>query len=294
MNKAVFKRVIGFISAVLLVAYFVGDRLIFFTPGGSLERGSSYFVYPVLYMQNAVVRPLQEHFKRRRTVEELTLQLSKLEKERDAALADNIQLNALVDYDQNISELIDFKKRYLTPQAFITHVIAKQFSDQAHYFLVDAGERKGVKPDMVAVYNNCLVGKVVEVYPWYSKVMLISDKNCKVASMCATTKVNGIFQGANTLGHGQLNRISHLACLTMDDLVLSSGEGMLFPKGYGVGKIRSFQVQGLFYQVEIEPLIDLRELKYCCLIERDGSSLVQAAGQEGVLQPKNQDGSVVS
>lgn len=284
MNKAVIKRVLWFISSVLLGAYFISDRLIFFTPGGSLERGSSYFIYPVLYMQNSVVRPLQEHFKQRRTVQELTVQLSQLQKERDMALAENIQLSALVDYDQNITELLEFKKRYLTPQAFVTHVVAKHFSDQAHYFLVDAGERKGVKPDMVAVYNNCLVGKVVEVYPWYSKVMLISDKNCKVAAMCAKSKVNGIFQGTNTLDQAILNRVSHLASLTADDLVLSNGEGLLFPKGYGVGKIRSFQVQGLFYQVDIEPLIDLRSLSYCCLIERDGSSLVQTT-PVAVLEP---------
>ena len=34
---------------------------------------------------------------------------------------------------------------------------------------------------MIAVFKDCFLGRVVEVYPWYSKVLLITDPGCKVA-----------------------------------------------------------------------------------------------------------------
>lgn len=274
MNKAAIKKIAIFLFTSITSAYFIGDRLIYFSPGGKLERSSSYLIYPVLVMQHSVVAPIKNYFNRRRSVEELSAALAKAQQERDCAVAQNIELNALIDYSQNVAELLDFKQKYLTENAFIAQVIAKNFSEQGHYFLLDAGERKGVHVDMVAVLNNCLLGKVVEVYPLYSKLMLITDKKCKVAAHCVKTKSAGIYEGTNDLQAGRLNHISHLAQVSDEDLVLSSGEGLIFPKGFGLGKIRSYQSQGLFYNITLEPLVDLRSIQYCALLERDGSSLV--------------------
>ena len=261
----------GFLLGILIVAvsYFVVDRLIYFSPG-FLEYSSSYLMYPILVTQRSVVTPLKHFFDRRRTVDELTIALQTAKTERDNALQENIELNALLDYHCNIDELTDFKKRYEN-KILITQILTKQFSEQAHYFLIDAGSRKSVKPDMVAIYNNCLVGRVVEVYPLYSKVILITDKTCKVAASCAKTRACGIYNGINDLTTGSLTKVSHLDHLTYEDLLLSSGEGLIFPKGFALGKIRSYRTDGLFYTITTEPLIDMRAIQYCQIIERDGS-----------------------
>ncbi len=228
-------------------------------------------MYPILVTQRTVATPLKQFFDRRRTVEELTTMLQQLKLEHEHALQENIELNALLDYHTDIEELVDFKKRYSGQQGIIAQVLTKQFSEQAHYFLIDAGERKGIKCDMVAIYNNCLVGRVVEVYPWYSKVVLITDKSCKVAVSCAKTKSSGIYSGINDLASASVTQVSHLDQVQHDDLLLSSGEGLIFPRGFALGKIRSHHTQGLFHSIVTEPLLDMRSLHYCQIIERDGS-----------------------
>jgi len=60
-------------------------------------------------------------------------------------------------------------------------------SENAQFILVDGGSRQGVKKDMVALHNNCLIGRVDDVYPWYCKICLITDPACKVAAYCAKT-----------------------------------------------------------------------------------------------------------
>lgn len=234
----------------------------------SLNQGASMVVYPVLAMQKSIVYPLKHFFERKKSVEQLTLMLAKVQQERDKALAQTIELNALLDYQQAIGELVDFKKRFRDDSGTIVHVLSKQLSEQAHYVLVDAGSSQGIKEDMVAVYNNCLLGKVIEVYPWYSKVMLITDKRCKVAAQCMKTGARGIYEGGNDETLGSLNHVSHLASLSYDDLVLSTGEGLVFPEGFCIGKIRSYSQQGLYHAIVVEPLLDVRSITHCIIIDR--------------------------
>lgn len=258
----------GIVSVIAL--YGIINRLLYFSPG-LLERSSSYCMYPILVTQRTIVTPLKQFFERRRTIDELNTALKKLTLEHSHVLQENIELNALLDYHSQIEELVDFKKRYTNHRGIIAQVLTKQFSEQSHYFLIDAGERKGIKPDMVAIYNNCLVGRVVEVYPLYSKIVLITDKSCKVATFCSKTKSSGIYCGINDLATGTLTQMSHLDTIQQDDLLLSSGEGLVFPRGFALGKIRSYHTPGLFHTIVTEPLLDMRTLHHCHLIERDGS-----------------------
>ena len=51
-------------------------------------------------------------------------------------------------------------------------------------------------------------------------------------------------------------------------MVLSSGEGMIFPKGFGLGRIKDIEHDGYTARVAVTPLVDLKTIDYCCLIEQ--------------------------
>lgn len=263
------KTILFILGITLGGTYYIGSRLVALAHAGTLEKTASYFVYPVLWMQHVLVSPVKNYFKTRKTIQELTQHLQIVQQERDRALFENVELHALCDYQADTAELIDFKKRYQLDGAITSQIIAKQFSDHGHYFLVDAGQNKGIVKDMVALYNNCIIGRVLHVYPWYSKIVLVSDKSCKIAATTARTKAHGIYEGTNQSGAGKLSHVSHLSKVSVDDVVISSGEGLVFPRGFTVGKISSSKPHGLFHDVIVEPLIDLKELKFCLLVKRD-------------------------
>ena len=182
-------------------------------------------------------------------------------------------LHALLHYDHDIKELADFKKRYEESHGHIAQILMKHFSDQSHFFLIDIGTRQGIKPDMVAVYKNCLIGKVAEVYPFYSKVVLITDKTCKVAAYCAQTHASGIHEGSNQSEQTMLNHVSHLSVMKEGDLILSSGEGLIFPQGFALGNVMSCKPNGLLYTVHVEPLVDMHALAYCLIIQKGAEAI---------------------
>ncbi|CAN5191355.1 rod shape-determining protein MreC [soil metagenome] len=238
--------------------------------GGIIERYGSSVAYPLLLVQNKIVAPFKSYFQNRKSVSELEQQLLALQEQHNTVLAQNIELQGMISYAQDTQELVEFKKQYDFSQAVLGQVLVKNFSEQAHFFLIDKGSNAGVAKDMVAVYKDCLVGRVTEVYPRYSKLTLLSDQNCKVAVYCAQSKATGIYQGDNQEWNSHLNHVSHLAQLEPGELILSSGDGLIFPRGFGIGKIKSFQNEGLFHQVVVEPLVDLHAINHCYLIQKTG------------------------
>lgn len=263
------KLVALFLVCALGLGYIAGGHLVALAHAGTLEKSASYLVYPVLWMQRVLVAPIKNYFKTRKTVMELTQELAVVTKERNQALKENVALHGICSFQSDIAEVAAFKKRYAPDHGVIGQVIAKQFSDHGHYFLVDAGQAKGIVKDMVALSDNAIVGRVQEVYPWYCKVVLVSDKSCKIAATTARTKAHGIYEGTNNTTLGKLSHVSHLSKMDQNDLLLSSGEGLVFPRGFGIGKITACTVNGLFYSVDVEPLVNLKDLNYCLLVKRE-------------------------
>lgn len=259
----------GFLfSCALTLCAAVGLYWVLFFSPGSLEKLSSYIVYPLLIFQKNIVKPVHVFFERQKTVEELMQALKISQIECNTLLARSIELESMRLYHEQIKELVEYKQRYEVESAHLAQIILRQFSDQAQFILIDRGLNDGIKTNMVAVYKNCLIGRVAHVYPYYSKVVLLTDSSCKIAAVCSATKAPGILEGRNQKDTCMLNYVSHLCSVEPNDLVLSSGQGLVFPQGFALGKIKDVERQGLFHVISVEPLIDIKQLDYCYIVQK--------------------------
>jgi len=251
-----------------VLLFFVGRRLVV-SVSDVAGQCASYLVYPFIVAQERVVSPLKSFFQHRKSIQELTEQLNNLRNQNESLMAELIALKGQAQYLSEIQELVAFKKRYEPEHAHLGQILFRQFTDQSHYFLVNRGSSHGIEPDMIALYNNCLIGRVAQVYPWYCKVIAITDNSCKIASYCELSGSCGIHEGSCELGGTALKRISHLSTVHEGELVISSGEGMVFPRGFALGKIKNFTKKGLWYRIAVEPLVNLEDLSYCLLIHKE-------------------------
>lgn len=242
-------------------------RAVFFSMG-ILDIFSSSIIYPFLKIQHAVVSPVKNYFDRKKTIQELEVIVNDLRAQKEELLANTIKLASSFQFIQETQELSEFSSRYQSSYKRLAYIMLRQCSDQAQWYLIDLGSVHGVKVDMVAVYKNCLVGRITEVHPYYSKITLITDSSCKVAALCPTTQAQGIYEGMNDYEVASLNYVSHLQSLHKNDLVISSGEGTVFPRGFGLGTIKYFDVDQVVYTVRLAPLIDVRSLTYCYIIQK--------------------------
>lgn len=240
----------------------------FFVVRGIGEYVLSYGAYPILVLHNRVIDPLTTWIQKKQSLRLLEEQLVCKQKECETLLAQTIELRAQLSYVQDIKALDEFKQRYHLEDAHIAQVLARHLSERAHYMFINVGSRQGIEQDMTVIHNNCLLGKVTQVYPWYSKVTLITDRTCKVAALCAKTKAQGIAAGKNNEDTLTLKYVSHLAQVEDNDVVLSSGEGMVFPQGFALGVVCNVQPDGLYQRVAIAPVFDLREIRYCIVLPK--------------------------
>jgi len=244
-----------------------------------VEKSLSYIVYPLLCMQQKIIEPFMLWKNSSRSFAELEKKLEELQKKQDELFAENTALKALHCYAHETKELRDFNKKYLLDSGKLVQVLVRHFSGNNHFFFVDAGSSQGIKKDMVALYNNAIVGKVTDVYPWYCKVCLITDVDCKVAALCLSSMlsvkdrlkkgVSGIHEGTNDFSYTVLRYVSHLETVNVGDDVISSGEGLVFPRGFALGTINAIRKEELFYDITIKPAIDVQTLRYCVLISKE-------------------------
>lgn len=245
-----------------------------------------WLTYPLILIQNRIVEPWRSWQLRRKSVDELSAALKEHQERAELLLAENIALSGKLLHSEQIAELVSFGERYKTEQAVIGQVILKHVGNAGHFFLVDAGAKRGISVDMIAVYNNCLLGRVSEVHPTYCKVTLITDTLSKVPVICVATQVQGIHEGINSLTESRLEFVSHLQELKTGDLILSSGDGLIYPKGFAVGIVRDFKLDslGLNYIVSVTPLIDFMAIHHCSLVQK-GAEYQGPPVPEGTSEP---------
>ncbi len=261
------KRKTGILFTGIVVCLFAGARF-FWNDLSYIDHSLSYCTYPFLVAQNKCVEPIKQFFAQRYTIAQLHQKIDQLTQERDDAQEKVIELSAERAFAQDVSGLTEFRKSYDASHAVLVHILLKNFSEQEHYFFVDGGSNQQIQKDMVAVYKNNLIGRVVEVFPTYSKVMLVSDRMCKVAVYSAKSRATGIYEGANHIEHGLVMHVSHLYPVAMGEIIISSGDGMIFPQGFALGKIVSIARENLVYAITTEPLCDLSAIRHCYIVQK--------------------------
>lgn len=246
--------------------FFVSHRVLFFKHG-ILEDTVSYVAYPVFWIGNVIqtttgscIDFFQSHATLRERCQALQTHCDALQEALTAQ-------GATAHYQEQSKELTDFLQRYDLENKLFAKILVQHLDHDEHYYYINRGSSHGVTKDMVALYKFQILGRVTDVYPWYSKVMLITDKHCKVAAYTNTTNANGIVKGLNKLDECELIYVSHLLSVSDDDLVLSSGQGLVFPEGFCLGQVsrHALQDQALYHTIYVRPMVDFKAIKFCWL-----------------------------
>lgn len=127
------------------------------------------------------------------------------------------------------------------------------FSNNA---ILGAGSKNGVKINNVVLSSFGLVGRIIEVSDYYSKMMLINDYNSRVPVVTGNSRIRGMLAKVNS--HLKLIYLDENDIPQLDEVVYTSGDGKIFPDGIKVGKIVKIDTNGVI----IDPSVTLRDLEF--------------------------------
>jgi rod shape-determining protein MreC len=148
------------------------------------------------------------------------------------------------DLSQQIITLENIKYKKLIDDYFIKdkETVAKVLMDKQSPFLrsviINKGSRNKIELGMIVLDEGYLVGKIVEVNFFTSRVLLISDINSKIPVSLQPGDIQAIMSGKDKQeGVLQYVKEKNLLEINQDIQVLTSGAGGVFKGGIPIGTI---------------------------------------------------------
>ncbi len=163
--------------------------------------------------------------------------------------------------NERLRKLVDFRGT-LAGKTIAARVIGWDPSPWRKSFILDKGTRQGLKKDMAVVSFEGLVGRIFEAGPETSRVILLSDLDARVSSLTDQSRAGGIVAGTG----GTKFKMMYLdleSGVKVEETVLTSGLGGLFPKGLRIGKISALtrDPSGLHLMADVEPFVQFSKLE---------------------------------
>jgi rod shape-determining protein MreC len=163
--------------------------------------------------------------------------------------------------------LLDLKRQVALP-VIGARVIAYDPTLWSRSAIINQGKVQGVKEGLPVLAPQGIVGRIVVVYPEYSKVMLIVDRKSGADAMIQRTRIRGVLKGKGG-NRCSLEFVPKSADVKVGDLVLASGLVGLYPKGLVFGKVTEANKKnpGVFQEIEVTPNVDLSTLEEVLVVK---------------------------
>jgi rod shape-determining protein MreC len=136
---------------------------------------------------------------------------------------------------QRLQRLLGFKEHYIY-QSLPAQVIGTSGTDQSGIVYIDKGSNDGLKPDMPVMTADGIVGRLKDVFPSTSQLMLISDPTSGVGVILESTRTRGVLKGG-AFNQVQMVNVSPDDRIKPGDKIVTSGGDQIFPRGMPVGTV---------------------------------------------------------
>ena len=196
---------------------------------------------------------------------------------------EQVRLRQDADQARRLQVLLDFKEKFIT-KTVAAQVIATSGTEQSRLITIDKGSKAGIKTDMPVITPDGIVGKIKEVGPISSQILMINDHDSGAGVILENTRLQGIVKGT-PLGELQITEgIMSDEKVEAGERVITSGGDRIYPKGYPVGTVigaTADRDNESFLVIKIKPAADLNRLEEVLVItEMSDNSHSASAGPE--------------
>jgi len=153
--------------------------------------------------------------------------------------------------------------------SIVANVVGRDPSSWNASLIIDKGHVEGLQAGQPVVSPLGVVGRIFEVGPNTSKVILISDPTFAVAAVVQRSRENGLLTGT-LQGVLRLQYLTDNADVKVGDTLVTSRLSTAFPQGILIGQITEVQASVNAHTVEclVEPAVDLSELEEVIVIKK--------------------------
>lgn len=164
--------------------------------------------------------------------------LTKQEQIADARVLElQAQLGELESQNQKLKQLLAFQSQQ-KGQGIVAPIIGRSADHWWQQVTLGRGSQGGIKKDYVVTAPGGLVGRVTDVTPNTSRVLLISDPSSGVGVIIGRSRYMGIMRGRSN-NKAVMQFFEKTPDVRKGDFVMTSSISHLFPSGLPVGQVES-------------------------------------------------------
>jgi len=186
------------------------------------------------------------------------------------------EINVLRDENQRLGEELELQSSLTDYRTISGTVISRNPDNWVDQIVVDRGSQDGVAVGMPVMSSNGLIGRISEVNPTSSKVVLLTniDQTANQVSseiIMEEEIVYGLISGYDSSSDRLvMSQITSTIEIEEGELITTSGLGGVIPRGLVIGEVEevTMDAHGLAQQVFVNPAADFENIRYVTIINR--------------------------
>ncbi|MEK1834103.1 MAG: rod shape-determining protein MreC [Pseudomonas sp.] len=195
------------------------------------------------------------------------------------------KLAALTEQNVRLRELLN-SSALVNEKVEVAELIGMDPNPFTHRIIINKGERDGVILGQPVLDARGLMGQVVELMPYTSRVLLLTDTTHSIPVQVNRNGLRAIASGTGNPERLELRHVADTADIKEGDLLVSSGLGQRFPAGYPVATVKEvIHDSGQpFAIVRAVPTAALNRSRYLLLVFSDGRTPEERANDAAQAQ----------
>ncbi|NSX10543.1 rod shape-determining protein MreC [Pseudomonas lini] len=195
------------------------------------------------------------------------------------------KLAALTEQNVRLRELLN-SSALVNEKVEVAELIGMDPNPFTHRIIINKGERDGVVLGQPVLDARGLMGQVVELMPYTSRVLLLTDTTHSIPVQVNRNGLRAIASGTGNPERLELRHVADTADIKEGDLLVSSGLGQRFPAGYPVATVKEvIHDSGQpFAIVRAVPTAALNRSRYLLLVFSDGRTPEERANEAAQAQ----------
>lgn len=254
-----------------------------------IERGLYQYVYQPV--RDVVYFPLRIGASGIRQIQEsgdLEARTAQLEAENRLLHAQTQMLGHLQAENRRLRMLMDSVLDVRVPVS-VAELRDTAIDGYREIITISRGSNDDVSLNQAVIDPYGLVGQVVEVFPDEARVMLVSDARSRVPVYVERTQQRTVVVGGASTGVLTLPEMTVGSDIRKDDVLISSGLGGVFPRGYPVAKVVAVNRDPRlsFIGVQLEPMAHLSSMLEVLLLDHADTGSAESSLISGPPAPRH-------
>jgi len=172
----------------------------------------------------------------------------------------NQELESQTAEARRLVGLLNFRDAHPETEMLAAEVIGSSSDSSSQTIFINRGEKDRVKVNYGVITPDGVIGKIVDVFPHTSEILLINDKDSGVGALFVTTRTHGVVRGSGD-PEPHMDYVINEEKVQAGETILTSGEDKIFPKDLLIGTVESAKPGNPFQSIRVAPAARLDRLE---------------------------------